>query len=168
MIREQPSPSAPLRKISCQLGGPLKAIRGIQWARYQDGRLFERCAYEAPAEVAVTLPSGKTVTLWSRLTFFSQSESMVTEVDLHPLANAVDYYDAVSEVERIGLFIGLDRDELFTRTLTDWKNRPPVPGKPPPTRGTGGLVEKDCDVRIAMKQNSEERWFIVLELRMPL
>ena len=154
------------RTIEVGLGANIQSIKGLQWSKYKDGRPFELIAEEDPVEMTLNFPSGNKLAITSKIAFISQEMEIITGATIFPLPAAVDFPEAVVEVERIGRLLNLAEDPKFQQKIEEWQR------VNPPQSGIFAMrlaVEPKVFVRIEVKKNyDKDNYFVIFEFSIEL
>ena len=110
-------------------------------------------AMEDQSEIRLRFPSENIATFRSKLTFIFQEGGVTSGVDIHPLASAVEFADAVRALMQIGVDLQIERDQDFNHAIEKWsKLREP----PKWFVATRLFVESKVALRIEVKKDRRE------------
>jgi hypothetical protein len=152
--------------IDVVLLGTTAQVRGKRWPSDRDGQPSALTAIESPCELALHLPSGRTLRLRAHTMTLSQRDDKVSAVTVLPLANLVSFPQAAAEIERLAAQLGV-ADKVFDSTLARWREQQPAIDPRAatwPKYMVKAELEPQIDVYSQIKSHASGRgWFIALE-----
>jgi hypothetical protein len=154
---------SPPRPVSVRLLGSVSEIKGVtvppRILTPGGSRFF---TIEGPAEIAVTLPGGKVISLPVKLAMINTEvdiktkSAIVVDVELLPLPKSVPYREAVAEVHKRLREMGFTPDEAMRRRMATW----------PDDSGHAAYraamdINADYGIRIDVRSVSDDAWIVV-------
>ena len=100
--------------------GPIGTLTGHTWAVGDDGRPLLSTGVRGANEVEIRLPSGRRVSLRSRLTFFTQEHGAVVEVTLTPDIDLQGFKASVALLQTILKEWRIEPGEQMAERLGKW------------------------------------------------
>ena len=109
------------------LGGAVDKLVGHQWPKEGD-EYADSCGLDRPVHLAVRLPSGKKLTVWSKYVLLSQEEGIVTMVVVNPCPVPCKFREAIDAVEKFGRNVVLEDGPAYFAELQRWREvvKPPL------------------------------------------
>jgi hypothetical protein len=154
---ERVSPTAD-SQVTVELGGSINVISGIYWPT---GNVVETLTIEKPRTITVRFPSGRRWTSYSKITFLTQKEETVSQVEVAPLKDATDFAAALTKLQAILDEIGVAADSPARERLKDWQAEP-VDHDPFAQKSLAADVEEGVEMLAEIKPTSEEdKWFLL-------
>jgi hypothetical protein len=129
-------------------------VIGFTWPRNdQDERASQEFAtIEKPISVILHLPSGKKFGVFSRITFLSQRQKLLSRVVVSPLSEAVSFKQAVEVVSNIARALDIQNDDYVKMKIRDFQTKPPE-------WDAGGFS------RVSLACNLEQETNVYMEIR---
>jgi hypothetical protein len=152
--------------IDVWMNQSLENVTGKPWPRAKAGGApLGMTAVEQPCEVALHLPSTRTLNLRSRQTTLQQERGIVTLVSVLPLDELVEFETAIAKAEEIARQQNI-QDRKFQETLSHWRDAPPNRDPFGPKYMARVAIEPGVNMYVFIKPSAVANgWFIALEFQ---
>jgi hypothetical protein len=154
-----------LPAVEVALGQSIQSIKGIEWAKYTDGRPFELVLVQKPSELLLHLPGNRRFKFDVRNADLKQSNTNLRLVRVRLPVEAVEYPQAISILETEYLKVTALRDEQFANKLAGWKKEQPTTDWPQ-TRMARVTIESGVNLELGVETvyvQGGDKWVAFLE-----
>jgi len=162
-----------LPEVSVDLLGPITSLkgsawpRGYDWVHKQSDQPLPMAAVEQPHQLLVHLPSGRTLSHASKVTFLTKDadRAIIKFITLTPSMRLLRFQDAVSELQRLLSRWDCIPTPVSARRIDEWKKEGDL--QPDPVASFSGAAEirgdKDLELFFEIRPG-DGGWFISLTL----
>jgi hypothetical protein len=146
--------------VQISLGQPAAKMEGVAWPT-TNLKLDDSNAIDTDADITIHFPSGRKYSTFSRATFLSQRNGVVSDVTLAPLAETVSFQQALARVKAIAEELCVLQNDLISDKLRNYEANPPnwedMQSKP-----LGCEMEKGVRLFIEIKPHwsEKDKWFL--------
>jgi hypothetical protein len=122
----QQRPTQLIAKLTVQLslGQSVAKMEGVAWPT-TNLELDESNAIDTDADFTIHFPSGRKYSTFSRATFLSQRNGVVSDVTLTPLAETLSFQQALARVKAIAEELGVLQNDMISDKLRNYETNPP-------------------------------------------
>ena len=140
------------------LDDPIDRVVGHSWP-VSDGNPLEFTAAD-DRTLVVRLPSDRTWTTKSKITFFSQKDGHVASVVASPLNEADDFSNVLGQLRKTTEELEIGHDALVVQRLGEWLTKPPS-WSPFGTKSVGCQLEPGITFFAEIKPaNADNKWYL--------
>lgn len=159
--RDTVLPTPPLIQVG--LGDRIDRVVGHSWP-VSDGNPQEFTAAHGDHTLVISLPSDRTWTTKSRVTFFSHKDRHVASVVASPLNEADNFSKVLSHLRKTSEDLKIAHDALFVQKLGEWLTKPPS-WSPFGTKSVGCQLEPGITFFAEIKPaNEDDKWYLSYHL----
>lgn len=154
-----------LPAVEVALGQSTGSLKGIEWAKYTDGRLFELMLVQKPSEVLLHLPGNRSFKFEVRNADLKQSNGNLRLVRVRLPVEPVEYPQAISILETEYSRVTALRDAQFATRLAEWKKEQPTTDWPQ-TRMARVTIEGGVNLELGVETvyvPGGDKWVAFLE-----
>lgn len=162
-----------LPMLAVSLLKPVDSLEGAEWTRGRDPISKKEdqprnwIVYPRPNSVTVRLPSGGSITHYSKATFFMQRSGVVEAVELMPFPSHVPLQKAIPELENLLKQWGAEPNDRAKNNIENWKTHGNV--RPDPFlvdyRGRASIPGEDrATVFFQIRPSRESGWYLIVQV----